>query len=151
MLTVLKGSQISGNFFGTFAERGNHEYTVRPSSGLNPSNMPITPCRGGGTGRRAGFKIRFLRKCGFDSRSRHHNNDAGSSPFSYIFHSSKTTRYPSAHLPRSEMWLATAQRAVFRSLRLNVCSSRYQPLECLHLGRHDRLLPANSGRSVYAC
>ncbi len=28
-------------------------------------------CRGGGIGRRAGFKIRFLRKCEFDSRPRH--------------------------------------------------------------------------------
>jgi hypothetical protein len=28
--------------------------------------------RGGGIGRRAGFKIRFLRKCEFDSRPRHH-------------------------------------------------------------------------------
>ena len=28
-------------------------------------------CLGGGTGRRAGFKIQFLRKCGFDSRPRY--------------------------------------------------------------------------------
>ena len=28
-------------------------------------------CLGGGIGRRAGFKIQFLRKCGFDSRPRY--------------------------------------------------------------------------------
>ena len=36
-------------------------------------NSLLEFCRGGGTGRRAGFKIRFLRKCEFDSRPRYHS------------------------------------------------------------------------------
>ena len=32
---------------------------------------PILQCLGGGIGRRAGFKIQFLRECGFDSRPRY--------------------------------------------------------------------------------
>ena len=38
----------------------------------------LTPCQkkclGGGTGRRAGFKIQFFRECGFDSHPRYDYN-----------------------------------------------------------------------------
>ncbi len=42
------------------ADYANAEYTVRRSRLDQASNSPTKACRGGGTGRRDGFKIRFL-------------------------------------------------------------------------------------------
>ncbi len=54
--------------------------------GSTPYNNALE-CRDGGTGRRAGFKIQFLRKCRFDSDSRYHYlglAPAGTGPFLFL-------------------------------------------------------------------
>ncbi len=56
--------------------------------------------RGGGTGRRAGFKIRFLKGSASSILAPGTTNTNGSSPFSVFWTLGNTARIPSAHLPR---------------------------------------------------
>ena len=80
---------------------------------LPPSYQMKDPCLGGGTGRRAGFKIQFLRECGFDSRPRYKKQSESEKRKRFILNSAFFLRSHSE--THSKNW----SRLIFRLLRLS--------------------------------
>ena len=87
-----KGSHID-DLFSALATSMNHAYTVRlPAWGGPVHALSVETCRGGGTGRRAGFKIRFPKGSGGSIPPSGTNDTNGFRPFSVLLIYPRATR-----------------------------------------------------------